>query len=294
MSNNKRKSILLALSLVIGFGSFSTMAYASTDRDTKTVIRSNPSESFIKISEFLEKKREERAREIIESVPESSPLTLESKEDIVEYYVDTYIPKKGCSLLDLPVDSNINYVPPKPKKKVKKVSKKEQVTSYKPTPSKLNSSNTPAESNQKKPSQKTTSHNGRSISMTKEEREWLEKLIEAEATAESYEGKLSIATVIANRIESSAFPNTVMGVIKANNGKFHQFSPWDDGRIYKMHPSNNTKKAVTEVFDNGVRNLPKETAYFAVKSIAFDNWMGKTRKHITTIGNHAFFSEYPK
>lgn len=280
MSLKCGKNVLLALSLMLGIGSFAPQVYASTDSEIKKVVKPNPSENFSKITMFLEKKREERAKEIIESVPESSPLTLESKVDIVEYYAETYIPKEGCSLLELPADSDINYVPPKPKPKKKAA--------------KASSSKSIISKTSEKSSRKISTYEGKSITMTKEEREWLEKLVEAEATGESYEGKLAVATVIANRLESPSFPNTVMDVIKQTYNGRHQFQPWDDGRIYKMTPSADTKKAVTEVFDNGVRNLPKETVYFAMKNIAFDDWQGKTRKHITTIGVHAFFSEYPK
>lgn len=316
-----KKMIAMSIGVSALVGMFTSTAYAAE----KTPSKEKTTDQSVKINQksvedfILERK----AKEIIESSPESSPLTMESKEEIVEYYADTYLPTKGCALFeDLPKDSNINYVKPKPKpKKVKRVKQisydkveqqkvrkasrnkisqqqpqqtsttsPQQATSVPQQPQHQHQQST-VEPQTKEPEQKQVEEvsNGRTISMSSEDRKWLEKLVEAEATGESYEGKVAVATVIANRVESSSFPNSVIGVIKAGNGRFHQFSPWDDGRIYKINPTNSTKRAVASVFDNGVRNLPSNTTYFAVESIAFDNWIGKTREYVKTIGGHAFF-----
>lgn len=240
-------------------------------------------ENKLEISQFwvktIENLRVKKAENVIKSQSERSPLTVQNKEELIEYYTEKYMPKEGCSLIeDLPPDSDIHYVelkpePPKPNKKEIPSKPKKQKKSAAP---------------------KTTEYKGKAISMTEEEREWLEKLVEAEAGGEPYLGKLAVATVIANRVESPSFPDSVMGVIKANNGKRHQFQPWDDGRIYEVTPSEETKKAIKEVFDDGVRVLPEDVVYFAVVEVAFEDWMGKTREHIVNIGNHAFFSENAK
>lgn len=279
MNSKKSRIRLMVLSIAVTTsGSFPSLAFAE-DNSNVSMAAETTVESKSKINQFLEEKRVERAKELIESTPESSPLTIESKEEIIDHYADKYIPKKGCSLLELPPDSDINYVPPKPKEEPKP----------EPAPTtqsiqKTTSTQTPEE----------PTYSGKVISMSSEERTWLEKLIQAEAGGEPYEGKLAVATIIANRVESSSFPNTVMEVIKAGNEERHQFSPWDDGRIYNITPDNETKKAVVQVFDKGERNLPNETTYFAVKTVAFNDWMGQTRKYITTIGNHAFFSQHAK
>lgn len=297
----KNRKSLLTLGFVLGAG-YSTpiVAFASPEvQDNEVSEVDNEVENVhkSKIYQFLEEKRKEKAKKIIDDIPESSPLTLESKEEIVNYYTEKYMPKEGCSLIELPVDSDLDYVPPQPKEEPEpqeqsdqkeKSGKNEQIQPQN-TKSTISASSSQVQANYQ-----PQLYQGNPISMTDEERYWLEKLVQAEAGGESYEGKLAVATVIANRVESSLFPNTVNDVITANNGKFHQFQPWDDGRIYDMVPDNETKKAVAEVFDHGVRNLPEETTYFAVKSIAFDNWMGKTRQYITTIGNHAFFSQHAK
>lgn len=289
MKKNK-SAILLSLSVVMTFMVFpsNVEAQSMTMKLSSTTLQE---EYYVKSEE---NRLEKRAKDIIETRSESSPLTKDNKDDIVEYYAELYIPTEGCSLLDeLPKDSDINYVKPKPKPKPKpKVVEQKSFESPK-TPQ----ANTTSTASIPEPSSEISEPvkiSGKGIGMSDEERHWLEKLIEAEAAEEPYDGKVAVATTIANRIDSKAFPDTVMGVIKQNNGNWHQYSPWDDGAIYKRTPSEDTLKAIKEVFDEGNRNLPKETVYFAMKNIAFDNWMGRTRQHITTIHNHAFFSEYAK
>src|SRR5690606_618018 len=96
--------------------------------------------------------------------------------------------------------------------------------------------------------------NASAIAMSADERYWLEKLVEAESAGESFEGKVAVASVIANRVELKEFPNTVMGVIKAPK----QFSPFMDGSIHRRTPSADTLKAVALVFDQGQRNVSKD------------------------------------
>ena len=55
----------------------------------------------------------------------------------------------------------------------------------------------------------------------------LANLIYCEAGGEPYEGKLAVASVVINRVLSSKFPNTVVGVIYQNK----QFSPVASGRL---------------------------------------------------------------
>ena len=49
------------------------------------------------------------------------------------------------------------------------------------------------------------------------ELEWLAATIQAEADGESYTGKLAVGTVIMNRVKSSVFPNSIVGVITQTN-----------------------------------------------------------------------------
>lgn len=124
------------------------------------------------------------------------------------------------------------------------------------------------------------------INMSSEERYWLEKLIEAEVADEPYESKMAVATVIANRVLDGEYGNTVNSVIRAKN----QFSPWQDGSIYKRTASEDTKRAIVEVFDNGVRSLPDNAFFFVSKEVT-GMWITDTRPFIQTIGNTKFYGK---
>ena len=59
---------------------------------------------------------------------------------------------------------------------------------------------------------------------------WLSKIISAEARGEIFNGKVAVGNVVLNRVKSSAFPNTIYGVIfDKKNGV--QFSPVANGHL---------------------------------------------------------------
>ena len=60
-----------------------------------------------------------------------------------------------------------------------------------------------------------------------EDLELLACIIQCEAEGEPYEGKLAVGSVVLNRVASSSFPNTIMGVIYQEG----QFSPVASGRM---------------------------------------------------------------
>lgn len=123
-----------------------------------------------------------------------------------------------------------------------------------------------------------------SKSISSEERDLLERLVEAEAGGEPYEGKLAVATVVMNRVNSSEFPNTVREVIYQKN----QFSPVANGGLNRK-ASAETKKAVRKVVDEGYRSFSADVVYFLNPDIAASKWIVKNRTFVTTIGNHDFY-----
>lgn len=54
-------------------------------------------------------------------------------------------------------------------------------------------------------------------SISKEERHLLEQLVEAEAKGESLMGKIAVANVVLNRVQSDEFPDTITEVIMQKN-----------------------------------------------------------------------------
>lgn len=123
-----------------------------------------------------------------------------------------------------------------------------------------------------------------SIKLSQKERDLLERLVEAEASDEPYEGKLAVATVVLNRLKGKDWPNTIEGVIYQKG----QFSPVANGSI-KRPASEDSKKAVREVFDNGYRTFGPEVVFFCNPKLSTDKWMINNRERVTIIGGHHFF-----
>ncbi len=110
---------------------------------------------------------------------------------------------------------------------------------------------------------------------------WLAATIQAEADGESYTGKLGVGSVIMNRVKSSAFPNTVIGVITQNM----QFASYRSGKVelfVERGPNSTCVRAAQEVL-GGAR--VGDYLFFMTKYWA-DYYRIKT---YTMIGNHAFF-----
>ena len=113
------------------------------------------------------------------------------------------------------------------------------------------------------------------------ELEWLAATIQAEAGGESYTGKLAVGSVIMNRVKSSAFPNTIVGVITQNL----QFASYRSGKvelILSQGPNSTCIQAAQEVIA-GAR--VGDYLFFMTKYYA--DYYGISE--YTMIGNHAFF-----
>lgn len=122
------------------------------------------------------------------------------------------------------------------------------------------------------------------ISISDEEKDLFARLVEAEAKGESYEGKVAVATVVLNRVESPYFPNTITGVISEVVGDAYAFSPVQNGEINNP-ASDEAIRAVEESLTR--QDRLNDCIYFYNPDIATDNWI-RTREVVTTIGNHVF------
>lgn len=122
------------------------------------------------------------------------------------------------------------------------------------------------------------------ISISNEEKDFFARLVEAEAKGEPFEGKVAVATVVLNRVESPEFPDTVTEVVKENTGNTYAFSPVQNGEINKP-ASEESKQAVEEALKR--ENTLGDAIYFYNPDIATDNWI-RSRDAIKTIGNHVF------
>lgn len=122
------------------------------------------------------------------------------------------------------------------------------------------------------------------VSISKEEKDLFARLVEAEAKGESYEGKLAVATVVLNRVDSPEFPNTVPDVINQVVGSSYAFSPVQNGKISNP-PTDEAKRAIDEALMREDRL--NDSIYFYNPEIATDDWI-RTRTVVKTIGNHVF------
>ena len=114
---------------------------------------------------------------------------------------------------------------------------------------------------------------------------WLSKIISAEARGEIFNGKVAVGNVILNRVKSSAFPNTIYGVIfDKKNGV--QFSPVSNGTIYNSATAESVIAA--KVCLEGY-TISDKILYFVNPTIAPNSWASKNRPYFAKIGNHAFY-----
>jgi len=122
------------------------------------------------------------------------------------------------------------------------------------------------------------------ISISDKEKDLFARLVEAEAKGEPYEGKVAVATVVLNRVESPQFPDTVTEVINEVVGDAYAFSPVQNGEINKPASEESTQ-AVEEALKR--EDTLNDSIFFYNPEIATDNWI-RTRETVETIGNHVF------
>lgn len=121
---------------------------------------------------------------------------------------------------------------------------------------------------------------------TDEDLYWLSRIVEAEAQAEPYEGKLAVANVIINRKNSPEFPGTIKSVIFQKTSGYYQFSPVPNGTIYNT-PSADSIKAAEEALE-GKNNIGNSLFFLNPrKSTSF--WITSNRTYYTSIDQHDFY-----
>ncbi len=121
--------------------------------------------------------------------------------------------------------------------------------------------------------------------VTKEEKELLARLVHAESKGEPYEGKVAVATVVLNRVDSSEFPNSIKEVIyEKTAGGSYAFSPVADGAINEA-ADEASKRAVEEAIT--FRGQGKGSLFFFNPAKSSNPFM-MAREVTTVIGNHRF------
>ncbi len=116
--------------------------------------------------------------------------------------------------------------------------------------------------------------------------EILERIVEAEATGEDLKGKMLVANVILNRVNSKKFPSSIEGVVFQKG----QFSPIRDGRYYKVSIKDSTKEAVSRALQG--EDYSQGALYFAARQKASSKnmrWFDSKLTYLFRHGGHEFF-----
>jgi N-acetylmuramoyl-L-alanine amidase len=108
----------------------------------------------------------------------------------------------------------------------------------------------------------------------------LAKCIYAEARGESYTGQVAVGAVILNRVASTAFPNTIAGVIYQQGA----FTAVSDGQI-NLEPDKTAMNAASDALNGW--DPTYGCLYYYNPAVATSSWIF-SRQTVTTIGKHVF------
>ena len=128
--------------------------------------------------------------------------------------------------------------------------------------------------------------------LTQEDLEVLLRIVEAEAGCEDEEGKLLVANVILNRLNSDRFPDSVTEIVFQRENGVTQFSPVADGSYSRVQISEETVDAVGRALAG--EDISRGALYFAARKYADSESMRWFDEKLTLLfchGGHEFFSD---
>lgn len=126
--------------------------------------------------------------------------------------------------------------------------------------------------------------------LSREDYETLLKIVEAEAGSEDETGKLLVANVVLNRVESDQFPDTVTEVVYQRQGGKAQFSPAGSGTLDSIVAGEETKAAVNRALAG--EDVSCGALYFASRKAADPEnmeWFDRCLTRLFAYGGHEFF-----
>lgn len=121
--------------------------------------------------------------------------------------------------------------------------------------------------------------------------EALLRIVEAEAGGEDEEGKLLVANVVLNRVNSEDFPDTVYDVVFQRSKGVTQFSPVNNGKYWSVEISEETVQAVTRALEG--EDISCGALYFAARKYADSDkmkWFDEKLTYLFAHGGHEFFT----
>lgn len=120
--------------------------------------------------------------------------------------------------------------------------------------------------------------------------EALLRIVEAEAGGEDQDGKLLVANVVLNRVNSETFPDSVVEVVMQKEQGIAQFSPTVDGRYQSVKVSEDTREAVERALYG--EDISQGALYFCAREKADSEklqWFDRKLTKLFAYGNHEFF-----
>lgn len=124
------------------------------------------------------------------------------------------------------------------------------------------------------------------ISLENNDYDVLLKIVEAEAGSEDLAGKMLVANVVLNRVNSPSFPDSVTDVVYQTHKGRAQFSPTENGTIDTVTVSIETIYAVNRVM-NGEDNSMGALYFRSVHSSG--TWHDRALQRVLEHGNHIFY-----
>ena len=116
------------------------------------------------------------------------------------------------------------------------------------------------------------------------------RIVEAEAGGEDADGKLLVANVVLNLVNSDKFPDTVTEVVMQREDGVAQFSPTVDGRFQSVTVSEETYEAVQRALYG--EDISQGALYFCAREKADSSnmkWFDQKLTKLFSYGNHEFF-----
>lgn len=116
------------------------------------------------------------------------------------------------------------------------------------------------------------------------------RIVEAEAGGEDEDGKLLVANVVLNRVNSETFPDTVTAVVMQKEQGVAQFSPTVDGRFQNVRISKETYAAVERALYG--EDISQGALYFCARQKSDSEklqWFDRKLTRLFSYGNHEFF-----
>ena len=108
----------------------------------------------------------------------------------------------------------------------------------------------------------------------------LAQCIYSESRGEPYKGQVAVGAVVLNRVKSSAFPNSISGVIYQKGA----FSSVDDGQI-NLTPNDSALKAAKDAMNGW--DPTGGCLYYYNPAKTSNRWI-RSRPIVVRIGNHVF------